>query len=264
MYSVNLNITKIEKIKNMLKDYYCTKKFTKLVVFVLRHFDKKLNPVIFIRGGVLDNTEELSQEEKEKIKKQLIFVECINFIICSIDNIVHPEEEEEKTNIYSKIIGRRTKEKLQESLIQFFENPKTIEELSSLIKNLKNKLIIGQEYKKEGDNKNVIINGNVDSQKERVYKNVINDGEGKVKIDGKNPVQNEEENKDIKQEKKDNKLEGENNLNLQKKEDVPKKKSEEDNNKEKEEVTSKEKNEVDINEKLQEDVNKEKEEKEEE
>ena len=136
IFSVSLNVAKIEEIKKMLKDYCCTKKFSKLVADVLGHLDKKLNPVIFIRSGVSSNTETLSQEEKEKIK--------------SIDNIVYPEEEEEKTDIYSKLIGRRSKEKLQESLIHFFENPKTMEELSSLI-NLKNKLIIGQE-----DNKNVI------------------------------------------------------------------------------------------------------------
>ena len=50
MFSVSLNVTKIEEIKKMLKDYCCTKKFTKLVGDVLGHLDKKLNPVIFIRS----------------------------------------------------------------------------------------------------------------------------------------------------------------------------------------------------------------------
>ncbi len=125
-----------------------------------------LKTILLMFSVSLNNTETLSQEEKEKIKNQLIFVECIHFIVCSIDNIVHPEEEEEKTDIYSKLIGRRSKEKLQESLIQFFENPKTMEELSSLINNLKNKLIIGQE-----DNKNVKY-----------------DKDGNAKSDENNPV----------------------------------------------------------------------------
>ena len=227
MFSVSLNVTKIEEIKKMLKDYCCTKKFTKLVVDVLGHLDKKINPVNFIQSGVSSNTETLSQEEKEKIKNQLIFVECIHFIVCSIDNIVHPEEEEEekKTDIYSKLIGKRSKKKLQESLIQFFENPKTMEELSSLINNLKNKLIIGQGdkdgkekenimIKKEEDNKNVIINENVEPKKEEDNKNVINGKDGTAKSDENNPVKMAKENNDIKQENDIN-SKSENNTNMQ-------------------------------------------------
>jgi len=270
MFSVSLNVTKIEEIKKMLKDYCCTKKFTKLVVDILGHLDKKLNPVIFIRSGFSSHTETLSQEEKEKIKNQLIFEECIHFIVCSIDNIVHPEEEEEKkTDIYSKLIGRRSKKKLQESLIQFFENPKTMEELSSLINNLKNKLIIGQGdkdgkekenimIKKEEDNKNVIINENVEPKKEEDNKNVINDKDGSVKSDENNPVKMAKENNDIKQENDIN-SKSENNTNMQMKEDANKEINEVDINPKKEEDVNKEKEE---NIKKEEDVNKEKEEKE--
>ena len=222
MFSVNLNVTKIEEIKKMLEHYSCAKKFTKLVVDVLRYLDKQLNPEIFTWAGVSTNTEELSKEEKEKITKKIIFVECIHFIVCSIDNIVHSEEkEEEKTDIYSKLIGSRTKEKHQESLIHFFHNPKTMNELSSLIRKLKNKLIIGQEDKKEEVNKNVINIENVDSKKDGDNQNVLN-----VKSNGKKSVKKKEENKDIKQEKKYNKLENDNDSNSLKKDaqDAQKKK----------------------------------------
>ena len=245
MFSVNLNVTKIEEIKKMLEHYSCAKKFTKLVVDVLRYLDKQLNPEIFTRAGVSTNTEELSKEEKEKITKKIIFVECIHFIVCSIDNIVHSEEkEEETTDIYSKLIGSRTKEKLQESLIHFFHNPKTMDELSSLIRKLKNKLIIGQEDKKEEVNKNVINIENVDSKKDGDNQNVLN-----VKSNGKNSVKKKEENKDIKQEKKDNKLENENDSNSLKKEDAQdaQKKKEEDNKEKKEEGNNANKEEKDIN-----------------
>ena len=173
-----------------------------------------LKTILLMLSVNLNNTETLSQEEKEKIKNQLIFVECIHFIVCSIDNIVHPEEEEEKTDIYSKLIGRRSKEKLQESLIQFFENPKTMEELSSLINNLKNKLIIAQE-----DNKNV-----------------INDKDGNAKSDENNPVKMEEEINDIKQE-------NEGDVNAKKEKDANMEKEEKENNSKREDDSNKEKDE---------------------
>ena len=239
---------------------------------ILGHLDKKLNPVIFFRSGFSSHTETLSQEEKEKIKNQLIFVECIHFIVCSIDNIVHPEEEEEekKTDIYSKLIGRRSKKKLQESLIQFFENPKTMEELSSLINNLKNKLIIGQGdkdgkekenimIKKEEDNKNVIINENVEPKKEEDNKNVINDKDGTAKSDENNPVKMAKENNDIKQENDIN-SKSENNTNMQMKEDANKEINEVDINPKKEEDDNKEKEEKENNSKREDDSNKEKDE----
>ena len=49
-----------------------------------------------------------------------------------------------------------------------------MEELSSLIKKLKNKLIIGKEDKKEEVNKNVINTENANSKKEGDNQNVIN------------------------------------------------------------------------------------------
>ena len=180
MFSVSLNVTKIEEIKKMLKDC-CTKKF-------------------------------------------------IHFIVCSIDNIVHPEEEEEKTDIYSKLIGRGSKEKLQESLIQFFENPKTMKELSSLINNLKNKLIIGQEDKDGKEKENIMI------KKEEDNKNVINDKDGNAKSDENNPVKMEEENNDIKQE-------NEGDVNAKKEKDANMEKEEKENNSKKEDDSNKEKDE---------------------
>ena len=215
MFSASLNVTKIEEIKKMLKDYCCTKKFTKLVVDVLGHLDKKLNLVIFIRSDVSSNTETLSQEEKEKIKNQLIFVECVHFIVCSI---------------YSKLIGRRSKEKLQECLTQFFENPKTMEELSSLINNLKNKLIIGQEDKDGKEKKNIMI------KKKEDNKNVINDKDGNAKSDENNPVKMEEENNDIKQE-------NEGDVNAKKEKDANMEKEEKENNSKREDDSNKEKDE---------------------
>ena len=168
---------------------------------------------------------------KEKIKNQLIFVECIHFIVCSIDNIVHPEEEEEeKTDIYSKLIGRGSKEKLQESLIQFFENPKTMKELSSLINNLKNKLIIGQEDKDGKEKENIMI------KKEEDNKNVINDKDGNAKSDENNPVKMEEENNDIKQE-------NEGDINAKKEKDANMEKEEKENNSKREDDSNKEKDE---------------------
>jgi len=70
MFSVNLNVTKIEEVRKMLERYSCAKKFTKLVVDVLRYLDKQLNPEIFTRAGVSKNKEELSPEKKRKNYKK--------------------------------------------------------------------------------------------------------------------------------------------------------------------------------------------------
>ena len=99
---------------------------------------------MFLRKGFEEKNKPLDEEDKNKIKKQLIFVECIHFIVCTIDNIVHTPEEKEN-NEFSRITGNRSKEILERCLIQFFENPKTIDDLNAMMKRFNDKQVNNEE-----------------------------------------------------------------------------------------------------------------------
>ena len=139
-----------------LKLIYKTK-FTALVLKVLKKLDNIINPKKTWRGEI---PEKPSKEIEEKNKKLIVFVECIHFIVSCLDNIIHPPEEtneEENANIdiYSKLIGKRNQETLELGLIQFFYNPKTLQDFNEITQNIKKDIIQDKEKteSKEHDNK---------------------------------------------------------------------------------------------------------------
>ena len=128
--SINLGYSNINDIVKELK---YREKFSNLVLKVLSKLSSHIQ-VPFTRSGI---TPILS--DNDTFKKYIIFVECIEFIALSIDNIVHPlyDDEQSDEDIFSKIIGKRNITSLDEVLIHFFKNPKKMEELIQITNNEK-------------------------------------------------------------------------------------------------------------------------------
>ena len=174
LFSVNLNVTSIKEIKEISKNSIIKTKFTSLIISILKKLKQSLEQESSWRrkdqNQKAENT--LSEEEKNEIKKKFIFVECIHFIICSIDNIVHPPQEK-GCDVYSKLIGKRSKETLEKSLIHFFQNPRTMEELNSIIKKNKNRPV---ENDKNEEIKEIYDNGKKNDEpkeKKEIVDNII-------------------------------------------------------------------------------------------
>ena len=136
---VNLKVVSEPEIKSICQNFVSKVKFTKLILKILDNLSMKLNPkeLPWRRGMEKEkNDQVLSEEEKKKIIHNIIFVECIHFIVCCIDNIVHPPDKidnNENGNIYSKLMGKRSQDNLEKGLLQFFRNPNNIEELLDFI-----------------------------------------------------------------------------------------------------------------------------------
>ena len=152
-----LDIISREEINYISSKLIYKTKFTALVLKVLKKLDNIINPKKTWRGEI---PQKPSKEIEEKNKKLIIFVECTYFIVCCLDNIIHPPEEtneEENANIdiYSKLIGKRNQETLELGLIQFFYNPKTLQDFNEITQNIKKDIIQDKEKteSKEHDNK---------------------------------------------------------------------------------------------------------------
>ena len=136
---VNLKVVSEPEIKSICQNFVSKVKFTKLILKILDNLSMKLNPkeLPWRRGMEKEkNDQVLSEEEKKKIIHNIIFVECIHFIVCCIDNIVHPPDKidnNENGNIYSKLMGKRSQDNLEKGLLQFFRNPNNIEDLLDFI-----------------------------------------------------------------------------------------------------------------------------------
>ena len=212
MFSVNLGITTKEEIKQVSKELKYGGKFTELILNVLRKLNSNLNPIIIPRAGFEKENKPLNNEEKNKIKKQFIFVECIHFIVCTIDNIVHPPEEKDN-NEFSKIKGNRSQKLLERCLIQFFENPKTIDELNAIFKKIKDKQANNQEVKEQKEDENNIKDSGEEQNmldetknklevimedvgKEQIKNITINDRKGKEIVDNSEIVENKKKKED--------------------------------------------------------------------
>ena len=154
LLSFNLKIMKKKDIQKISSSLIYKTKFTSVVVSVLKELDKLLNPITISRQG-FENNANLSPEKKKLLLNTIKFVECIQFIVCTIDNIVHPEKEVKKDS-YSKIMGNRGEDALKQSLFYFFEDPKTVKELKQLVK--KEEEVKNQENKETNENKNAEIN----------------------------------------------------------------------------------------------------------
>ena len=126
---VNLKVVSEPEIKSICQNFVSKVKFTKLILKILDNLSMKLNPkeLPWRRGMEKEkNDQVLSEEEKKKIIHNIIFFECIHFIVCCIDNIVHPPDKidnNENGNIYSKLMGKRSQDNLEKGLLQFFRNP---------------------------------------------------------------------------------------------------------------------------------------------
>ena len=210
IFSYNLGVTKKEEMIIIEKNQFYNQKFTRLLVKVLNKLNESLNPIEFSRKG-FSNAKTLNEKDKIKIQKQFIFVECIHFIVCSIDNIIHPQEKEENNN-YSKLIGSRSKERLEKCLIQFFDNPKTTEDLKVLIRKIK-------------DNKNVDKIKNINEVNNDVLqKKEVNNSVQEKGMDTEKKKEDEKEKAKILNDKKEDIIIEENkNLNDEKEEKREKK-----------------------------------------
>ena len=123
----------IVKESNILK---YREKFSNLVLKVLSKLSSHIQ-VPFTRAGITPILSDI-----ETFKKYIIFVECIEFIVLSIDNIIHPPHDDDQSDedVFSKLIGKRNIASLDEGLIHFFKNPKNMEELVQITKNEKNQI----------------------------------------------------------------------------------------------------------------------------
>ena len=129
LFSINKNIlTTTSLYKDLLGDYACKEKFSSLVLKTLKHLDSKLNENFFFRKGMTIQ----NPNNPEEIKKDFIFVEFIHFIVCTIDNLLHPSNQNTPKK-FSTIIGKRALDTLSQGLKLFFANPKTISDLNKII-----------------------------------------------------------------------------------------------------------------------------------
>ena len=129
LFSINKGILTTKHLyKDLLGEYSCKENFSSLVVKSLRYLHSKLIHSGFYRKGMIS----LRSDNPEEIKKDLIFVESIHFIVCTIDNIIHPPSKN-TPKTFSKIIGRRALDTLSQGLKLFFTNPKTIPELNQIM-----------------------------------------------------------------------------------------------------------------------------------
>ena len=119
MLSFNLGVTNEDEMKKISNKLICKKKFTALVASVLKRLDELLNQISFLRAGIGKATT-LSKERRESYINKIKFAECIHFIVCSIDNIVHFEKEVNE-GFYSKVIGNRGEDVLKKTLIHFLK-----------------------------------------------------------------------------------------------------------------------------------------------
>ena len=125
---VNLKVVSEPEIKSICQNFVSKVKFTKLILKILDNLSMKLNPkeLPWRRGMEKEkNDQVLSEEEKKKIIHNIIFVECIHFIVCCIDNIVHPPDKIDN--------NENGNDNLEKGLLQFFRNPNNIEELLDFI-----------------------------------------------------------------------------------------------------------------------------------
>jgi hypothetical protein len=158
MLAFNLDIIQKREMNNIIKKGEYSGKFTELIMRVLRELktpeaEKELawRKSSETGNNNIGNKKEKNEKEKTKTEedknyndlkniKKIIFVECIHFIVCCIDNILHPTEEidnngeiHDDADIYAKIVGKRSLKSLESGLIQFFKDPKSIEELTSIM-----------------------------------------------------------------------------------------------------------------------------------
>lgn len=132
LLSFNLGVTNEDEMKKISNKLICKKKFTALVASVLKRLDELLNQISFLRAGIGKATT-LSKEMRESYMNKIKFAECIHFIVCSIDNIVHFEKEVNE-GFYSKVIGNRGEDVLKKTLIHFLKILKQQKNLKKISK----------------------------------------------------------------------------------------------------------------------------------
>lgn len=215
LLSFNLGVTTKNEIEKINEKLIYQKKFSFLVISVLKKLNELLHPIAFKRGGI-GNTITLTEEKKEFYLNEIKFVECIHFIVCSIDNIVHSQKEEEE-EYYSKIIGNRSEEILKKSLIQFFNDPKNMDELKILIKEeekIKNKEKENNDNKTKSNKstKSPVIDENIIKEEKNKY-NIIEENEN-MKNDNKISIEEKKNNEVVINAEKDDTIVKEKNQNL--------------------------------------------------
>ena len=164
IFSVLLDKSNIGLIKKDGDTLILQKKFTDVLRGVLKSLKSKLDGCKIARNGIEN------KEKEEEIKKDLVFIECIHFMICTIDNVVHPPENIE-TNALAKISGIRTLKSLQEGIKLFFKDPKTINDLKNLQKTNDNSIESKEDNNSNKSNNEPIITfESYDAPKSYAYK----------------------------------------------------------------------------------------------
>lgn len=141
LFAVNIdedNIKLIKEDKNNNK-FEIKKKFTELVKNVLKKLKQKLEACDLIRSG-FNPDDNISK--KDKCINDIKFIECIHYIVCCIDNIVHPPADPQDDNKI-KLIGNRSINKLKEGLKLFFKDPEKMNDVKKMINEKENSSIFG-------------------------------------------------------------------------------------------------------------------------
>ena len=130
--------------KDSIGNYYCKIKYTSLVTEVLKKINQSLDKFGFKRQGITPSKEE--SEGKESVIKKIIFIECCHFIVCVIDNMIHPLQGIDNQETFSKIYGQRSISTLRDSIKLFFKDPTSVDELQEIFKISEDKDLTMQTY----------------------------------------------------------------------------------------------------------------------
>lgn len=133
LFGINLD-DKIRKYieKDSAGNYCCKIKYTSLVTEVLKKIKQSFDKFDFKRQGITSSKEE--SKEKENIIKKIIFIECCHFIVCVIDNMIHPTERINNQEVFSKLYGKKSISTLKDNIKLFFKVSNSIEDLEKIFK----------------------------------------------------------------------------------------------------------------------------------
>lgn len=150
LFGISLGYINREKElhKDPLGNYSYSGSFSNLVCHLLSKESEKLKKSSgFTRPGI-----EIKENPAKKIAEDnLKFIEACHFIVCSLDNVVHPKykDKEDEKQFFSQLIGNKSVPNLLTSLKLFFLDPKNIDELKKITEKYENKdeEIIIQSYR---------------------------------------------------------------------------------------------------------------------
>ena len=150
LFGISLGYINREKElhKDPLGKYSYSGSFSNLVCHLLSKESEKLKKN---SGLTRQNIETKENPAKKIAEDNLKFIEACHFIVCSIDNVVHPEykDKEDEKQFFSQLIVNKSVPNLLNSLKLFFLDPKDIDEFKKIMEKYENKdeEIIIQSYR---------------------------------------------------------------------------------------------------------------------